>query len=67
MAVPDAIRGRIISIVFMVVQLAFIGQLAVGILADAVGDQLALGIFGFSPMVGMTVIIVFGYRSLRAL
>lgn len=67
MAVPDAMRGRVISLVFMLVMLAPVGALFVGILADAVGDQLALGIFGVIPMVLLTGILIFGHRQLRAL
>ena len=67
MAVPEEMRGRVISMVFMVVQLAPIGQLLVGMLADAIGDQLALGIFGLIPMLVTTGILVLGHRSLREL
>lgn len=67
MAVPENMRGRVVSMVFMVVQLASIGQLFVGMLADAVGDQLAMGIFGLTPMLVLTAILVFGYRTLREL
>ena len=67
MSVPAHMRGRVISLVWMVVQLAFIGQLFVGILADAVSDQFALGLFGILPTVGVALIVLFGYRSLRDL
>ena len=67
MAVPDAMRGRVISLVFMLVMLAPVGALFVGMLADAVGDQLALGIFGVIPMGVLACILGFGHRQLRAL
>lgn len=38
MAVPEHIRGRVVSMVFMVVQMSFMGQLFIGMLADSVGD-----------------------------
>ena len=67
MAVPENMRGRIVSMVFMVVQLASIGQLFVGALADAIGDQLAMGIFGLTPMLVLGGILTFGHRTLREL
>ncbi|MEE9280288.1 MAG: MFS transporter [Myxococcota bacterium] len=67
MAVPENMRGRIVSMVFMVVQLASIGQLFVGALADAIGDQLAMGIFGLTPMLVLGGILAFGHRTLREL
>lgn len=67
LAVPEEMRGRVIGMVFMVVQLASIGQLFAGALADRVGDQLALGIFGAAPMLVTGSILVFGHRSLAAL
>lgn len=67
MAVSEEMRGRILSMVFMVVQLASVGQLFVGMLADAIGDQWALGLFGLIPMLVLGAILVFGYRTLREL
>ncbi len=65
LAVPEAMRGRILGMVFMLAQLGFLGQLAVGVLADRVGDQLALGIFGVIPTVVLTGVLVMGWRLLR--
>jgi MFS family permease len=67
LAVPDAMRGRVISLVYMLVMLAPVGALFVGMLADAVGDQLALGVFGAIPMLLLAAILGFGHRQLRAL
>lgn len=67
MAVPEAMRGRVISLVWMVIQLAPIGNLLVGALADAVGDQLALGIFGAIPMVILSLLLLFGWKTLWSL
>ncbi len=67
MAVPDAMRGRIVSLVFTLVMLAPIGALFVGMLADATSDQIALGIFGVVPTILLVGILTFGHRQLRAL
>jgi MFS family permease len=67
MAVPEEMRGRVMGLVFMLVTLAQLGALFVGLLADAVGDQLAMGIFGFVPSVALTFLLVRGYRELRTL
>jgi MFS family permease len=67
MAVPEEMRGRVISLVFMAVQLAAVGQLGVGVLADRLGDQIAMGIFGLIPMLVLIAILLFGHRTLRAL
>lgn len=67
MAVPEAMRGRVISLVWMVIQLAPIGNLLVGALADAIGDQLALGIFGAIPMVILSLLLLFGWKTLWSL
>ena len=67
MAVPDEMRGRVMGIVFMLIQLAAVGQLGVGALADAVGDQMALGFFGIVPAVALTAILIFGHRTLDEL
>lgn len=65
LAVPEAMRGRVLSMVFTLAQLGFVGILGVGALADAVGDQLALGIFGAIPTVLLTVLVAFGWRTLK--
>lgn len=65
LAVPEAMRGRVLSMVFTLAQLGFVGILAVGALADAVGDQLALGIFGAIPTVLLTGLLAFGWRTLK--
>jgi hypothetical protein len=67
MAVPAALRGRVLGILFMLVQLAQVGGLFVGGLADRVGDQLAMGIFGVIPMVVLVSLLLFARRSLSAL
>ncbi len=67
LAVPPQMRGRVVSLVFMLVMLAPVGALFVGMLADAVGDKLALGIFGLMPMIVLSGILLFGSRQLRAL
>ena len=65
LAVPREMRGRVLSMVFTLAQLGFIGSLGVGVLADAVGDQLALGIFGAIPTVLLLPLLIFGYRTLE--
>jgi MFS family permease len=67
MAVPEAMRGRVMGMVFTVVQLAQVGGLFVGRLADRVGDQLAMGIFGATPMVILALLLLFGFRPLLEL
>ena len=67
LAVPEHMRGRVISMVFMVAQLGFAGQPIVGALADAVGDQWALGIFGAIPSVVLGTVLVTRWRVLAAL
>ena len=67
MAVPDAMRGRVVSLVFTLVMLAPIGALFCGMLADATSDQTALGIFGIVPAILLIGILTFGHRQLRAL
>jgi MFS family permease len=67
LAVPQEMRGRVVSLVFMLVMLAPVGALFVGMLADRVGDQLALGIFGLVPMLILCGILLLGSRQLRAL
>ncbi|MCG8592413.1 MAG: MFS transporter [Proteobacteria bacterium] len=67
MAVPETMRGRVMSLVFMVVTLAPVGNLFVGMLADRVGDQWALALFGAIPAAFLSLLLVFGWRQLRAL
>jgi MFS family permease len=67
MAVPDDMRGRVVSLVFTVVMLAPVGGLFVGLLADTIGDRWALGIFGIIPATVLAGLLVGGYRSLRKL
>lgn len=67
MAVPDNMRGRVMGLVFMIVNTAMLGALGIGMLADRVGDQLAMGIFGVLPSVALVGIIAVGYRELREL
>ena len=67
MAVPAHIRGRVVSLVFMVVQLSFVGQPVVGMLADRFGDQMALGIFGAVPMTLLGFLIIFGWKHYMGL
>lgn len=67
MAVPEAMRGRVMGMVFTVVQLAQVGGVFVGLLADRVGDQVAMGIFGSAPMIVLAMLLLFGHRQLRHL
>ena len=67
LAVPQQMRGRVVSLVFMLVMLAPVGALFVGMLADAVGDKVALRIFGLVPMIVLGGILLFGSCQLRAL
>jgi MFS family permease len=67
MAVPESMRGRVIGILFMVAQLSQVGGVFVGGLADRVGDQLAMGIFGAIPITLLLLILVLGHRVLRTL
>jgi MFS family permease len=64
LAVPERMRGRVISMVFMVAQLGFIGQPIVGALADRLGDQIALGIFGAIPSVVLLAVMLTRWRVL---
>jgi MFS family permease len=65
LAVPEEMRGRVLSMVFTLAQLGFVGILAVGALADAVGDQIALAIFGAIPTVLLTGLLAFGWKTLK--
>lgn len=67
LAVPEQMRGRVMGMLFTVVQLAQIGGVFVGSLADRLGDQLAMGIFGVIPMTLTTAMLVGGRRALLAL
>ena len=67
MAVPEHMRGRIVSMVFMCIQLSFVGQLIIGVLADRFGDQVALRTFGLLPMSILVVTMLVGYRHLKQL
>jgi MFS family permease len=64
LAVPAHMRGRVISMVFMVAQLGFVGQPIVGALADRFGDQIALGIFGGLPSGILATLLVMRWRVL---
>jgi MFS family permease len=67
MSVAEAVRGRVIGLVFMVAQLAHVGGVFVGRLADGVGDQLAMGIFGVIPVVALLGLYVLGRSTLDQL
>ncbi len=67
LVVPEAMRGRVVGLVFTVAQLGFIGHVIVGALADQVGDQLALAIFGAIPSVGLGILFVTGFPLIRQL
>lgn len=65
LAVPEEMRGRVLSMVFTLAQLGFVGILAVGALADLVGDQTALLIFGSIPTLLLSGLMLFGWKTLR--
>ena len=65
LAVPENMRGRVVGMVFTVAQLGFLGQPIIGFLADRIGDQWALGIFGAIPSVVLAGVLVFGMKRLR--
>ena len=65
LAVPENMRGRVVGMVFAVAQLGFLGQPVIGFLADRIGDQWALGIFGAIPSVVLAGVLVFGMKRLR--
>lgn len=65
LAVPPEMRGRMLSMVFTLAQLGFIGILGVGALADVAGDQFALGLFGAIPTVFLTLLLAFGWKTLK--
>ena len=66
-AVPAHLRGRVLSVMFMVVQLSIIGGLIVGMLADAFGDRMALRICGIIPMVFLGGLLLWKWRTLYQL
>ena len=65
LAVPENMRGRVVGMIFTVAQLGFLGQPVIGLLADRVGDQWALGIFGAIPSVVLAGVLLFGLKRLR--
>lgn len=65
LAVPEHMRGRVVGMVFMVAQFGFLGQPVIGILADRIGDQWALGLFGAVPSIVLAGVLLFGMRTLR--
>lgn len=65
LVVPHEMRGRVLSMVLTLAQLGFIGAGLVGLLADAVGDQLAVGIFGVIPTTLLALQLLFGWRVLK--
>ena len=65
LAVPEHMRGRVISMVFMAAQLGFVGQPIVGALADRFGDQVALAIFGAIPSFVLLIMLLTCSRVLR--
>lgn len=67
MSVSEQMRGRVMGIVFMVAQFALMGGVFVGGLADLVGDQWALGVFGAIPSLILIGILTLGRRTLAAL
>jgi hypothetical protein len=67
LAVPPEMRGRVVSLVYMLIMLAPVGALFVGLLADLAGDQVALGTFGVIPVVVLSCNFLFGSNQLRKL
>lgn len=67
MAVSEEMRGRVMGMVFTVAQAALLGSVFVGRLADSVGDQMALFVFGSIPMVILIAILVFARNTLAQL
>ena len=58
-------RGRVLSMVFTLAQLGFVGGLVVSGLADAVGDQIAVRIFGAIPTLFLATLLLAGWRTLE--
>lgn len=67
MGVPEHMRGRMMSLVFMLVMMSPVGNLMVGALADAIGDQPAMAVFGTIPFVVLGTLWTFTRDDLRAL
>lgn len=65
LAVPEEMRGRVLSMVFTLAQLGFVGGFLVGLLADFAGDQIAVGLFGAIPTVLLLGILTFGWKTLK--
>ncbi len=64
-AVPEELRSRAVSLVFMVLQLAFVGWLLGGFLADAFGATFAVAFSGAIPIPFLLYAILFG-KPLRS-
>ncbi len=67
MGVPEHMRGRIMSLVFMLVMASPVGNLAVGALADLIGDQRAMGVFGAIPFAVLGTLWALKREDLRRL
>lgn len=67
MSVSAEMRGRVMGFVFMVAQSALMGSVFVGRLADGIGDQAALAVFGAIPTLILIGILAFGHRTLSRL
>ena len=65
LSVPEEMRGRVIGMIFTVAQLGFLGQPIVGLMADALGDQWALGLFGMVPSIVLAGVLAFRMAELR--
>ena len=65
LAVPEALRGRVLSLVLTLSNFGFVGYAPVGALADAIGDELAMRVFGLIPSAALLALLLFGYRTLR--
>ncbi len=66
-AAPERMHGRMMGLVFVLVMQAQLGALFVGMLADALGDRLALGLFGAVPAVVLGWLLGRGFDDLRSL
>lgn len=67
LVVPEEMRGRVMGLVFTIAQLGFLGHLVIGVLADQIGDRMALGIFGIIPTVVVGLVFVLGFPMIRKL
>lgn len=67
LSVPERMRGRVMGLLFTVVQLAQVGGVFVGGLADRVGDQAAMGVFGAIPVTVLVGLLLFGRGPLGRL